>query len=334
MSRTTPPTSAEPRRTGGRVSRRRLVLALAATGTLLAGTAATSYAGEDTATPAEQTSPFTGLPAEPAPVLAVKIDNASGARPHTNVEDADMVYVEKVEGGMSRLIGIYSSQLPDTIGPVRSAREYNAEQLQTFDRPALAYSGAQKGVDEILDKSPIFNLSNDNFPSAFRRADDRPAPHNLYVDPQAILDEAGEASLSADIGLRFGDRPEGGEPTEERTVNYGTAEIGVKWSAEEERWLASFDGEPAMSTDGEQLGGKTVVVQKVDMPPSDFQDPTNTTPFIETVGEGEATVLRDGEAFETTWKRDNEKDGTTYTLPNGEPMPFDPGQTWVVYEER
>ena len=330
MSRTTPPTSAKSRTPR---SRRRLLLALAATGALLAGTAAQSVAAED-AQPAEQTSPFTGLPAEPAPVLAVKIDNASGARPHTAVEDADMVYVEKVEGGMSRLIGIYSSQLPDEVGPVRSAREYNAEQLRTFDRPALAYSGAQQGVDDILDKSPLYNLSNDTFPSAYRRSDDRPAPHNLYLNPDTILEEASEASLSADIGLRFGDKPAGGEPTEERTVNYGTAEIGVNWSAEEGRWLASFDGEPAMSTGGEQLGGKTVVIQKVDMPPSEFQDPTGTTPYIETVGKGEATVLRDGEAFETTWERGDEEDGTTYTLPDGERMPFDPGQTWVIYEER
>lgn len=332
MSHHTPPTehtTARQDSSRGRRRTRRLLLALAATGALVAGTAAQSVAAQD-----EETSPFTGLPAEPAPVLAVKIDNASKARPHTAVEDADMVYVEKVEGGMSRLIGVYSSQLPDEVGPVRSAREYNAEQLQTFDRPALAYSGAQKGVDELLDKSPLYNLSNDTFPSAYSRSQDRPAPHNLYLNPDTILEEADEASLSSDIGLRFGDKPDGGEPTSERTVDYGTAEIAVNWSKEEERWLASFDGEPAMSTDGERLGGKTVVIQKVDMPPSEFQDPTNTTPFIETVGSGEATVLRDGEAFETTWERKDAKDGTTYTLPDGERMPFDPGQTWVIYEER
>lgn len=311
----------------------RLAAAIAAAGALVAGTAAQSSAQED-APKAESTSPFTGLPADPAPVLAVKIDNASGARPHTAVEDADMVYVEKVEGGMSRLIGIYSSQLPEKIGPVRSAREYNAEQLRTFGQPALAYSGAQAGVDELLDKSPLYNLSNDTFPSAYARDDSRPAPHNLYLDPEVILEEADKASLSDDIGLEFGEQPEGGEPTEERAVNYGTAEISVEWSADEERWLASFDGDPAMSTDGEQLGGKTVVFQEVDMPPSEFQDPTNTTPFIETVGSGTATVLRDGKAYKTEWERSDADGGTTYTLPNGEPMPFDPGQTWVIYEER
>lgn len=320
------------RKSGGSRRTRRTAAALVAAGALVAGTAAHASAGQDTA---ESTSPFTGLPAEAAPVLAVKVDNASGARPHTAIEDADMVYVEKVEGGMSRLIGIYSSELPEEIGPVRSAREYNAEQLRTFGQPALAYSGAQAGVDELLDKSPLFNLSNDTFPEAYARDDSRPAPHNLYLDPQVLLDEADEASLSDDIGLEFGDEPGGGGvPTDERAVDYGTAEIKVEWSDEEERWLASFDGEPAMSTDGEQLGGKTVVFQEVDMPPSEFQDPTNTTPFIETVGSGTATVLRDGKAYETEWERTDADGGTTYTLPNGDPMPFDPGQTWVVYEER
>ncbi|WP_308416821.1 DUF3048 domain-containing protein [Streptomyces sp. AJS327] len=282
----------------------------------------------------ESTSPFTGLPADPAPVLAVKIDNASKARPHTAVEDADIVFVEKVEGGMSRLIGVYSSQVPETVGPVRSAREYNVEQLRTFDRPALAYSGAQAGVEDLIQKSPLYALSNDTFPSGYYRDEGREPPHNLFLNPDKVLDAAPDASLSSDIGFRFGDKPGGGEPTKERSVKYPSAETGFSWSEKEKRWLASFDGKPATSTDGERLGGKTVVIQKVDMPPSDFQDPTNTTPYIETVGKGEATVLRDGEAFETTWERTDETADTTFTRPDGTRMPFDPGQVWVVYEER
>lgn len=323
-----------------RTRRFRVLAAVAVAGALTAGTAAQSVAqdsareGRAGAKKSESTSPFTGLPAEPAPVMAVKIDNATGARPHTAVEDADIVFVEKVEGGLSRLIGVYSSDVPETVGPVRSAREYNVEQLRTFDRPALAYSGAQKGVEDLIQKSPLYALSNDTFPEAYHRSDDKEPPHNLFLSPDKILEEAPDASLSDDIGFRFGDKPEGGEPTEERSVKYPSAETGFTWSKEEQRWLASFDGEPAENTDGEQLGGKTVVVQKVDMPPSDFQDPTGTTPYIETVGKGDATVLRDGEAFETTWERKSETDGTTFTLPNGKRMPFDRGQVWVVYEER
>ncbi|WP_240979821.1 DUF3048 domain-containing protein [Streptomyces sp. HNM0574] len=277
-----------------------------------------------------QTSPFTGLPADPAPVLAVKMDNHADARPHTGLERADIVVVEKVEGGLSRLIGVYASDLPEAVGPVRSAREYNVEQLRTFDRPALAYSGAREAVVDLIKKSPLHGISHDDHPAPYFRGGDNEAPHNLYLRPEQALALAPEASLSDDIGYRFGDKPKGGEPTEEHTVNYGRSETSFTWSAKEKRWLASFDGEPAKSTGGARLGGTTVIVQKTDMPP----DSSGKTPYIKTVGSGPATVLRDGHAFETTWKRPDAEAGTTFTLPNGDRMPFDPGQTWVVYEER
>ncbi|SCE33087.1 Protein of unknown function, partial [Streptomyces sp. Termitarium-T10T-6] len=38
--------------------------------------------------------------------------------PHTGLEQADIVYVEQVEAGLSRILAVYSSDLPPVIGPV------------------------------------------------------------------------------------------------------------------------------------------------------------------------------------------------------------------------
>lgn len=322
-------TSRRPRHVG------RLIAAVLATGALAVGTTAHSAPGTDEggqrADRAQATSPFTGLPAEPAPVLAVKIDNHRDARPHTALEHADIVVVEQVEGGLSRLIGVYASDVPASVGPVRSARDYNVEQLRMFDRPALAYSGAAKGVEDVIQDSPLYALSHDTFPGAYYRDESGEAPHNLYVRPADILAEAPGASLSDDIGFRFADdAPEGGVPTETAGVEYPSARTDFTWSAEEDRWLASFDGEPAQTTDGGRLGGRTVVIQEVDMRPSDINP---ATPYIETVGEGAATVLRDGRAYETTWRRTDRTSGTTFVRPDGDRMRFDRGQVWLVYKK-
>lgn len=312
----------------------RLLAAVLAAGALAAGTTAYSAPAPDDGAPPRQeaTSPFTGLPAEPAPVLAVKVDNHRNARPHTGLQHADIVVVEQVEGGLGRLIGVYASELPSSVGPVRSARDYNVEQLRMFDRPALAYSGAAEGVEEVIRKSPLHALSHDTFPSAYYRDQNGEAPHNLYVRPADILAEAPEASLSDDIGFRFADdAPEGGVPTDTAGVAYPSFRADFTWSAEEERWLASFDGAPAKTADGGRLGGRTVVIQEVEMHPSDINP---ATPYIETVGEGQATVLRDGRAYETTWQRTDATSGTTFLRPDGERMRFDRGQVWLVYKER
>ncbi|MGH3195646.1 MAG: DUF3048 domain-containing protein [Streptosporangiaceae bacterium] len=55
-------------------------------------------------------SPFTGEPVNALrPVLAVKIDNVAQARPQTGLSQADIVYVLPVEGGLTRLLAIFSS---------------------------------------------------------------------------------------------------------------------------------------------------------------------------------------------------------------------------------
>ena len=52
------------------------------------------------------------------PVLAVKIDDTNGAHPQIGLEDADVVYIEQVEGGLTRLAAIFSSVIPQRVGPV------------------------------------------------------------------------------------------------------------------------------------------------------------------------------------------------------------------------
>ena len=90
-------------------------------------------------------SPFTGEPVRALKrVLAVKIDNIVTARPQTGLQSADIVYVEPVEGGLTRFMAVFSSRVPTTVGPVRSARESDLYLLPQFGRPAFAWSGATR----------------------------------------------------------------------------------------------------------------------------------------------------------------------------------------------
>ncbi|MEV8317833.1 DUF3048 domain-containing protein [Streptomyces sp. NPDC059900] len=309
------------------------LLATLAVGALTMG-AAHESAPADTAPPGDR-SPFTGRAAQKGPVLAVKFDNAPRARPHTGLAQADIVYVEKVEGGMSRLMGVYSSRLPKAVGPVRSARESDIELLRQFGRPALAYSGVRSSLNKVLKEAPLYARPFGSYPGAYFRSGNRPAPHNLFVRPESALRTAPKASHPGDVGFRFGPAPDGGTRTAARTVRYSGASHTFRWSPGERRWLASFDGAPARSSSGARLGARTVVIQHVDMPPSRYKDVNGAaTPYIKTVGSGRATVLRGGKAYKTRWKRSSAESGTTFTLADGRPMPFAPGQVWMVFADR
>jgi hypothetical protein len=273
-------------------------------------------------------SPFTGQPAAPAPVLTVKIDNVRAARPgHTGLQHADLVYASQVEGGLSRLMAVYSAVLPPRIGPVRSVRESDLELLPVFGEPAMAYSGARSALLPMIDAAPVHPVAPERHRSAFLRDVDRPAPHNLYLRPHLALAAARGASLADDIGFRFGAAPPGGTPTASHTVRYPRAEFTFSWSADAGRWLVAMDGEAATDEHDRQLTAATVVVQRTTVRPSQFPG----TPYTETVGSGSALVLRDGRAHRASWERAAPAEDTVFTDRDGERLRFAPGPVWVVF---
>lgn len=320
-------------------ARRRAVRALAAL--LLAGAASAGCQtgdGNGNGDGEAGRSPFTGERVDDpaAPVLVVKVDNAPAARPPTGLERADIVYVEQVEAGLTRLLTVYSSDLPSSVGPVRSARESDIELLRQFGEPALVYSGVQSKLIPVLEDSPLHLLPPGAASDAYSRSADRSAPHNLYVDLPAALEAAPDGVSGADdIGFRFGAAPRNGRADTEETVRFPNATVSFAWSGREDRWLVSMDGRAATTSDGDRLGAPTVVVQHVTIRDSRFRDSGgNVTPYSETTGSGEATVLRGGRAYEARWSRPTPEGDTEFTTPDGGAMNFAEGQVWVVLAPR
>lgn len=284
--------------------------------------------------PAAGTSPLTGSRADTsAPVLAVKIDNARTARPWTGVEDADVVYVEPVEGGSTRLLAVFSSRRPASVGPVRSFRESDLALLASYGRPALAFSGAAPELAGALAAAPVVPLSPATASEAFRRDPARRPPDNLYADPAALLRAAGGATEPRDVGFEFGAAPAGGAATGKRRLSVGSTAVGVDWDPAGGRWLLSFDGRPAMSRDGDRLGAATVLVQSVATRSSSVRDAAGAvSPVAETVGTGAAEVLRDGRSWTGTWSRSAPDRGTRVVTDAGAPATFAPGPVWVLLD--
>jgi hypothetical protein len=73
------------------------------------------------------------------------------------------------------------------------------------------------------------------------------------------------------------------------------------------------------------------VLQRVAVRDTGIRDAAGSpSPFVATVGSGEAVVLRDGQAFAGNWSRPAPDAVTHYTLPDGSPLTFAPGPVWVV----
>lgn len=293
------------------------------------GPAARTGTGTGTRTGPEQAAPASPPPSRVGvPVLVAKIDNSPQARPPVGLGAADVVYVEPVEGGLSRLAAVFSAQKPSVIGPVRSARETDLTLLAQFGNPTLASSGSAPELIPALDSSSLQNASADLQPAAYFRDYSRAAPHNMFVRPDQLPEGGGWPEASQ---LHFGPAPAGGRPTQHEEARYPAAVIGFDWSPSDHGWLVSMDGAAYTAADTGRLMASTVVLQSVQVQNSAISDVAGSvSPLAHTTGSGQALVLRDGQEFPVVWSRPSPEAGTTYTDPTGAVIPFAPGQVWTV----
>lgn len=283
-------------------------------------------------TPRSTTQPTT-TPAPPGPLtspaLVVKIDNAPAARPQTGLGAAEVVYVQPVEGGLTRLVAVYTGTSPPVVGPVRSARRTDVELLSQYGRPVLAYSGAAPELLPTLHSADLVDASPAEAAPAYYRDRDRPSPHNLYVRPARL---PGGAEGPAVAPLRFGPAPVVGVPTEDYRVRYRAATFAFTWSSSDRRWLVSLDGTPLVSADTGRVAAATVVWQQVEITTSEPGEDNRAggSPVARTVGSGQAVVLRDGQRYAGTWARPTAQSPTTFHTVDGRELPLAPGPVWVL----
>lgn len=286
------------------------------------------------------TSPLTGLPeSTPRPVLAVKLDNTRNAQPHAGLQRADVVYIEEVEYGITRIAAVFSGDIPARIGPVRSARITDIDLLAQYGSPAFAFSGVQRRMWPLIDESAVIDISPNKIADIYSRDTERRSPYNYFLDGPAGVTWATGASTSRDIGFRFDPAaPAGGYPVYRARTEWGSSAADFQYDPIEGNFLVGLNDTPAMEEEsGQQQRAETVVFQYVKQSQSEFYDKGGgNTPHAETIGSGAGIVLRDGRAFDVTWSRPDAVSGTTFLLRDGTPMAFKPGQTWVILltEER
>src|SRR5580693_9015689 len=131
------------------------------------GAAATTTTSSTTTTtaPTYPTAPLTGLPDATGvsltrPALTVKIENTPEALPQWGISEADVVYEEIVNGGITRLAAIFNSHAPTKIGPVRSVRPTDTQVVWPIGG-IFAYSGGAPYAVDSIETVPSLTLVNE-----------------------------------------------------------------------------------------------------------------------------------------------------------------------------
>lgn len=276
-------------------------------------------------------SPLSGLPGgEGKPVVMVKYGNSRPDRPHYNLNQADLIYVEEVEWGLTRIAAMFNTKFPSVVGPTRSARISDLELLEQFTNPGLAYSGANDVLLKAIRKSQSISLSPSDRSSFYYRNLSKKAPHNQLLRLAAMMEKETKVAPIKDIGLTFNAAPAtGGTKTTYFQAAWSSARVSGSWTGKS--WTISFDG--SIHRDAVNKGfltPKTIVLQYVERKETKYGDKFGgKTPLLKTVGSGRAIVLRNGQSFDGTWSRPTKEAGTIFSFA-GSQLAFDVGQVMIV----
>jgi hypothetical protein len=286
-------------------------------------------------------SPLTGLPdtgeTRARPALVVKIDNyAAKSYPQFGIASADIVVCEGVEGGITRLMAVFQSKDAATVGPVRSARSSDLHLAIPLSKPLFAYSGTNGNFQELIDRSPLIDLSPNKLPGAYHRDSGRPAPYNLFSGTPQLFNAAPNKVAPAKP-LFFISTPEvpgGGDPVKTLSLHWKMPDrpttTNVTWT-----WTATTasrvqEGQPTTDASGTAIAPRNIVVLFVEYPDSGERDRSNSiVPEAKLQGVGEAWVIRDGLVTKGTWTKPGDESPIKLADAKGKAIGLLPGQTWV-----
>ncbi|MDQ3751479.1 MAG: DUF3048 domain-containing protein [Actinomycetota bacterium] len=268
------------------------------------------------------------------PAVVVKVENNPVAWPLSGLEDAEVVYEELVEGGITRFMAIYHCTDASKVGPIRSAREVDPAIMSPITK-ILAGAGANSIVQKALDKADIVVVDEESAGSAMERVE-RPgitSEHTLYGDTVALRKVgARKFDTPPPQGLfSFGDLQDGATKATHLEIDFsGATKVEYNWV--DGKWARSEDQAVFEDETGDQIAVDNILIEEHKVNESDKIVDVAGNPSIEiedVTGSGRAVLFRDGQALVGRWERKELADSVDFLTKAGDAMVLKEGTTWI-----
>jgi DUF3048 family protein len=286
-----------------------------------------------TTLPQYPTAPLSGLP-DPTglsvkrPALTIKIENTPEALPQWGIDQADVVYEEIVNGGITRLAAIFNSHAPAKVGPVRSVRPTDTQVVWPLGG-IFAYSGGAPYAVTSIETVPGLNLIDESSAgSAMFRDPNLYAPHNLFAIAPLLFAKGGHPVPPPSLfSYRTATETAGGRAIASFVVPFPSIyPVTWTWDTASMSWDRTLFGKADVTGTGVRESPKNVIVMWVN-----YVNGIGTeASYANLQGSGTAAFFVDGKETTGTWSRGASKsDVIVYKTLNGQTALMTPGQTWV-----
>lgn len=263
------------------------------------------------------------------PALVVKIDNVEAARPQYGINQADVVFEEEVEGGLTRFAAVFHSRGADPVGPIRSVRTTDVNLFSNLNKPLFSSSGGNAGTRAALLDSTLVDVGPTEYPGIYYRESSRNPPNNFFSRTSDMWASAAGSGgrPPALFSFRSADapRPASAIASSGVDVNFGSARIAYSWNGT--GWARTQAGRAHVDASGRQVAPVNVIVQFTDYGRSSADE---SSPEAIVTGSGDAWVFTNGYVVRGTWTRRSITAVTSYTDESGNPIALAPGSTWIA----
>ncbi len=297
-----------------------------------------------TSTPPALVEPLTGRPLSDAsllerPAVAVKVSDVRSAHPQVGVDRADIVFCEPIGVSYTRLAAVFHSDIPDQVGPVRSARPMDGPILSPLT-PVFAHTMAAEWVMAYLqstaDVESLGSLQVPRDAGAYRIDPSRPAPDHVLARPPVLL-ELAETAMPPEPYFSYAHpaaaaSTAAGRPATTITVPYGPG-WDVRWSYDPASGQYQRDQPwgPHVTVDGARVSATNVLVLQVESSMEKLSPGMGApVPVLQLIhSSGPFVAFTSGQAVRGTWSKDDVVDRFVLTSDAGVPLLLAPGATWV-----
>jgi hypothetical protein len=262
--------------------------------------------------------------------VMVMIENTDAARPHSGISVADIVYEVAMEKySTTRFLAIFSSVLPEKVGPVRSARIPFVLLAKQWMLPYAHYGAAKSGDGDAY--SLIKNIRwpirfdgvsglNDDW---YFRDNKRSSPHNAYFNAQAASVKI--PSITLKRGFSFSDEVFNGTDVTSLTIDIvATVSVGYVYDPGVNKYQRFINGKPMMdASNGTQVAVSNIIVLQA---PHQTVTPTQYV-LVDFNAGGPLSVFSGGKMITGTWKMVDSM--IQYLDDQGHPIVLTVGNTWI-----
>ncbi len=256
--------------------------------------------------------------------MVVKMDNTPSSAPQRGLGAADLVVEELVEGGVTRLAAFYYSDIPGTVGPVRSMRASDIGIVSPADA-AVVTSGAAPVTLQRVRGAGIDFFSEGA--KGFFRDSGRAAPYNLFTDLAATTTLVECAEARPDDYLPWGDAQDLPKGKPARSLSAELRQPHHHLVATARRGGPTPTPSPPQD---ERFPADTVLVLRVQVGDAGYRDPAgNPVPETKLEGKGEALLFHDGRVVRGQWSKTTPARRRSRCSVRGKELTVPAGRTWI-----